>query len=208
LEPVKTATLSPLLLTPVSTSTREQGSGTAAPVLGLAHANPTCEATPMWGLGDVWANETVRARIGCPVGDQVGVAGAKVEFEHGIMLWRPEAGLIYVLTRGDPDGTWAAFADTYVDADPLSDTSIVAPTPAAGTSVVLAQPTGRFGKLWRQNPKLSNRLGWAVVPAQAMQSNGAISFQGAAQDFVQGVLFWDTTVCFVLRTDDMSWIRY
>lgn len=207
LEPVRTATLSPLLLTPVATSTREQGGGTATPVLDLTHPNPTCEATPMWGLGDVWSNEAVRTRIGCPVGNQVGVAGAKMEFERGVMLWRPDAGLIYVLTPGDPDGRWAAFTDTYVETDPVSDPAIVAPTPAAGASAVWVQPTGRFGKVWRQNPVLSTQLGWAVVPAGAAPADGEISFQGAAQDFVQGVLFWDTTVCFVLRTDDMSWTR-
>jgi hypothetical protein len=71
------------------------------------------------------------------------------------------------------------------------------------------QPKGPFGKLWRENGWLRDKLGWAQVPydgeGRAMSS---ITFDGVAQDFEHGTLFWNGDICFVLRTDDMSWDMY
>jgi hypothetical protein len=66
---------------------------------------------------------------------------------------------------------------------------------------------GRFGKLWRENAWLRDRLGWALGISSGSQVSAA-AFNGAVQDFERGVLFWNANVCFVLRTDDMSWDMY
>ncbi len=208
LGPPSTPTLSPRLLTPVATPAKTQGSSYATAELGLPRLQPTCEATPQWGLGDVWANEEVRTRLGCPRADQAGVAGAKLEFQNGVMLSRPGEGLIYVLFEGGPDGKWGAFADVFDPSEPSTDPSIVDPTPSVGSQALLTQPSGRFGKLWRMNPSVRSELGWALVAPGHGEAAAGIPFQGAAQDFEHGVLFWDTVVCFVLRTDDMSWTAY
>jgi len=157
----------------------------------------------MWGLGEVWQNERVYTRLGCPVGEQLGVEGEEMYFQHGHMLSRPDATLIYVfLERGLAQG-WGAYVDTYQPSDPDGDPTVVVPTPAAGEPR-LVQPTGRFGKLWRENAWLREELGWAVTESAEPVS----PFRGAVQDFQRGVLFWNGNVCFVLRTDDMSWDMY
>jgi hypothetical protein len=211
--PAHTPTLAPLLLTPAPTQTplptSSASEASPTPTFGLPLPEPTCSATPMWGLGDVWNNESVRTRLGCPVGEQVGVQGEELYFENGHMLWCPDIGLIYVLfdTPWQPEG-WGAFVDTFQPSDPDSDPTVVEPTPALGVQVYM-QPKGQFGKLWRENGWLRDKLGWAQVPydgeGRAMSS---IHFDGVAQDFEHGTLFWNGDVCFVLRTDDMSWDMY
>jgi hypothetical protein len=161
----------------------------------------------MWGLGDVWKNESVRTRLGCHVGEQVGVQGEELHFQNGHMLWRPDAGLIYVFFNRLQAEGWGAYVDAFQSSDPDSDPSVLVPTPAPGQSVY-AQPTGRFGKLWRENAWLREKMGWAVVQNPKDQAARVIRFNGAVQDFAGGVLFWNGVVCFVLRADDMSWDMY
>jgi hypothetical protein len=105
-----------------------------------------------------------------------------------------------------PEG-WVAFADTFQPSDPESDPSIVEPTPPSGVQVHM-QPKGRFGKLWREKALLRERLGWALVPSHEGEAMPTIQFDGAVQDFEYGTLLWNGQVCFVLRTDDMSWDMY
>jgi len=210
--PINTPTLAPVLLTPAPTCTQSPTSPASStsptPTFGLPLPEPTCLTTPMWGLGDVWSNESVRTRLGCPVGEQIGVQGEEIYFENGHMLGRPDAGLIYVLFSSlQPDG-WGAFADTFEPSDPDSDPAIVEPTPLSGVPVYI-QPRGRFGKLWRAHAWLREKLGWALAPYDGKgQAIPGIRFDGAVQDFERGVLFWNGDVCFVLRTDDMSWVMY
>jgi hypothetical protein len=208
--PILTPTLAPLLLTPVPTPTPEPTSATASPsatpTFGLV-LKPTCRSTPMWGLGEVWKNEAVYARLGCPLDEQAAVQGEEVHFEHGQMLSRPDANLIYVfLERTQPQG-WGAYVDTFQSFDPDSDSTVIVPTPALGGQI-LVQPTGRFGKLWRENAWLRDKLGWAVARSPQDKAQSISGFTGAAQDFDGGILFWNGHVCFVLRTDDMSWDMY
>ena len=166
----------------------------------------------MWGLGDVWGNESVRTRVGCPAGEQTGIQGEELYFQSGAhMLWRPDVGLIYVLFDYPwQQQGWGAFVDTYQPSDPDSDPSVVEPTPMAGAGGKLyTQPTGRFGKLWRENAWLRDKLGWAKVPYDSEgHAKSSMSFSGVVQDFEHGALLWNGDVCFVLRTDDMSWDMY
>ena len=208
--PIPTPTLAPLLLTPVPTPTPEPTSASTSPsptpTFGLL-LQPTCRSTPMWGLGEVWKNEAVYARLGCPVDEQTAVQGEEVHFQHGQMLSRPDTTLIYVLLeRTQPQG-WGAYVDTFQPSDPDSDPAVIVPTPVPGEQR-LVQPTGRFGKLWRETAWLRDTLGWAVAPSSQDKVPSTSSFTGAAQDFQGGTLFWNGNVCFVLRTDDMSWDLY
>jgi hypothetical protein len=208
--PVPTPTFPPLLLTPAPTPTPEPTSASTSPsptpTFGLL-VQPTCRSTPMWGLGEVWKNTAVYSRLRCPLDEQVGVQGEEVHFEHGQMLSRPDATLIYVLLEQLQPQGWGAFVDTFEPTDPDSDPTVIVPTPAPGGQR-LVQPTGRFGKLWRQNAWLRDTLGWAVLQSPEGEAQPILGFNGAAQDFEGGVLFWNGHVCFVLRTDDMSWDIY
>ena len=208
---INTPTLAPMLLTPAATCTPVPTSSSTlekpTPTFGLPLPEPTCLTTPMWGLGDVWGNENVRRRLGCPIGEQVGIEGEEVYFQNGHMLWRPDASLIYVLFDPAQAKGWGAFADTFQPSDPERDPNIVEPTPEAGMQLYV-QPTGRFGKLWRENAWLRHALGWAVIQHIEGQTTTTVHFHGAVQDFEHGVLFWNGKICFVLRTDDMSWVMY
>lgn len=212
---IDTPTIASLLLTPAPSRTPPPtlppSEASPTPTFALPLPDPTCEATPMWGLGDVWQNEAVRTRLGCMTSEQIAIQGEELYFQGGHVLWRPDTGLMYVLFECPwrPE-CWGAFADTYQPSDPDSDPTIVEPTPMAGPGgKIHSQPLGRFGKLWRENDWLREKLGWAQVP---YDENGemlpTIRFSGVVQDFERGVLLWNGDICYVLRTDDMSWDMY
>jgi hypothetical protein len=160
-------------------------------------------------LGQVWSNESVRTRLGCLTGEQAGIQGEELYFERGHMLWRPDTGFIYVLfdSPWQPEG-WGAFTDTDDPTEADTAPTVVGPTPQSGAPVHM-QPKGRFGKLWRENPWLQEKMGLALVPYDdGGKAMPILRFNGAVQDFEHGTLLWNGAVCFVLRTDDMSWDMY
>jgi len=209
--PVATPTIAPALLTPVPTPTPSSVPPSAAasptPTFGLPLPQPTCIRTPQWGLGDVWQNESVRTRLGCSVSEQVGVQGEEVYFQNGHMLWRPGAGLIYALFAAEQPNGWVALVDTFQPGDAGSEPSLAPPAPSSG-GAIYDQPKGRFGKLWRENARVRERLGWAIKQFAGRDAPSTMLFTGAVQDFERGLLFWNGKCCFVLRTDDLSWTMY
>jgi hypothetical protein len=98
----------------------------------------------------------------CPGGAALSGNGAEDHFEHGTMLWSEATGRIYVLyndpARGYNGGpAWESFIDTWREGDPESDPSI---TPPPG----LRQPIRGFGLVWRTQPGVRDKLGWATDP--------------------------------------------
>ena len=87
--------------------------------------------------------------------------GAEQHFEHGTMIWVEDpwsGGPDYVFVLHDDDQSttkWQAFADDWTESLPESDPSI---TPPAG----LFQPRRGFGLVWREQPSVRDRLGWAT----------------------------------------------
>src|SRR5205823_4987940 len=79
---------------------------------------------------------------------------------------------IWVLYASDStlnQGTWEEFDDTFKDGEPEFDPNIAAPTADAnGNSVALFQPHRGFGKLWRTNQAVRDKLGWATTPEFAL----------------------------------------
>lgn len=87
-----------------------------------------------------------------------GSAAAEQPFEHGTMIWVQEEDRIYVLFADDSSTTkWSAFTDEWDPGEPIDDPSI---TPPAG----LYQPIQGFGLVWRTQPTVRDRLGWATAP--------------------------------------------
>jgi len=209
--PLLSPTVASALLTPIPSATPlptpDPALPAPTPTFGLPLPEPTCKSAPKWGLGDVWQNEGVRARLGCPVSEQEAVPGEEVHFEHGMMLARPEARLIYVLLERREALGWGAYVDTFGQADADSMPELVPPGTREG-QLPLLQPTGRCGKLWRENSWLREHLGWALGLYPDSQTEVVAPFAGAVQDFEGGVLLWNGNVCFVLRIDDMSWDMY
>jgi hypothetical protein len=81
---------------------------------------------------------------------------AEQRFQHGLMLWVEARRLIIVLHDDAPrTPRWEMFLDKWVEGQAESDPAIV---PPAG----LYQPVRGFGLVWRQQPGVRERLGWAV----------------------------------------------
>jgi hypothetical protein len=121
---------------------------------------------------DAGANLAVRLR--CPVpwffspapdvcaSDPVLSNAAEQHFEGGVMIWVEntiwfeEQERIFVLYNDDqPSPKWQTFTDEWDAGDPDHDPAIVPPDG-------LYQPVRGFGKVWRKNPQVRDRLGWAV----------------------------------------------
>jgi hypothetical protein len=97
------------------------------------------------------------ANFGCPEPVFTSDA-AEQHFEHGTMIWVKEQETIYVLFEDVPSGSERAaklFADEWDPSQPDHDSSLVPPDG-------LYQPVRGFGLVWRQNPEVRERLGWAV----------------------------------------------
>jgi hypothetical protein len=99
----------------------------------------------------------------CPRDEAIMTDGAEEHFEHGIMLWNRAQGVIYVLFDDDQYPRWRAYADEWEDGDPVSAPDI---HPPSG----YYQPVRGFGLVWRQNPLVRERLGWAVDPEEAYKT--------------------------------------
>lgn len=85
-------------------------------------------------------------------------AGAEQRFERGVMIWVQGLDRIFVLYDGpDADGEWNSFTDEWDDGEPINDPGLV-PPPG------MYQPERGFGLVWREQPDVRNRLGWAIVP--------------------------------------------
>jgi hypothetical protein len=91
--------------------------------------------------------------LGCPRAEAVTTAAAWEPFERGLLLWRKDSNLIYVLK---PDETWFLTGNTWRDGDSPYDPGII---PPAG----LYQPVRGFGNVWREQPGVREALGWATA---------------------------------------------
>lgn len=86
--------------------------------------------------------------------------GALQAFERGSMLWREDTGQIYAIFN---DGTWQSFTDTFKEGQAESDPKFA---PPAGKR----QPIRGFGKVWRENTAVYDKLGWALAKEQGQDA--------------------------------------
>jgi hypothetical protein len=78
-------------------------------------------------------------------------------FEGGLMLWLAATQDIYAFYSDGQNPAWQQFPDTFGEGIPDSDDSIIPPPERF-------QPIRGFGLVWRENPEVRERLGWAVEP--------------------------------------------
>ena len=119
-------------------------------------------------------------------GPRVSFQGADQPFEHGRMIWRGDRRRIYVLYENN---TWVDHEDTF---DPATDPISAGLQPPAG----LREPAFGFGKVWREQDGVRDRLGWATEGEQA--------YPGAIQRFAWGQKLWAREGVYLLR-DDRTW---
>ena len=101
---------------------------------------------------------------GCPLEAVFGDA-AQQSFENGFMVWLGAEQMVYVFynAQGGSPATFETYIDNFHDRDPESDPTLV---PPAG----LYQPVRGFGLVWRLDPSISKRLGWATDPEEGFQT--------------------------------------
>jgi hypothetical protein len=93
----------------------------------------------------------------CPQDAALISPAAEQQFEHGWMIWVEEQDFIYVLYDDDIHSPkWQIFQDEWDPGEPISDTTIIPPPGHY-------QPLRGFGLVWREQPNVRDRLGWAVV---------------------------------------------
>ncbi|MBC7248683.1 MAG: hypothetical protein H5T62_00220 [Anaerolineae bacterium] len=109
--------------------------------------------------------------LGCASASAAEITLGEQAFESGRMFWREDQRVIYVLFA---DGTWLSFPDTYSDAEPPADPTLI-PPPG------LQQPVRGFGKVWREQlggPEAA--IGWAL--------EGERGYRGWWQPFAGGLM--------------------
>jgi hypothetical protein len=112
---------------------------------------PPCPIPVAGPFIGVWSG-SVRGELGCPVETVHETWTAVERFERGVMLWREDQRMIYVLAN---DGTWRKIADTWIEGMPQYACSDV---PPAG----LVKPQRGFGLVWCTTPGMKSLVGWAL----------------------------------------------
>ena len=104
----------------------------------------------------------------CPQAAAATTPAAEQAFQNGRMVWLKElrvgesaiANVILVLFS---DGSFNRFSDTWVEGMLELDTSIAPPSG-------LLQPIRGFGKAWRENSNVRNKIGWATASEKGFTS--------------------------------------
>jgi len=121
------------------------------------------------GCTEAWFFEP--AAPTCPDGPPLVGTAAQQSFERGLLVWFGASRTIYALFEDKATPAWSAFPDEFVDGQPESDPSLQPPEGKL-------QPVRGFGRLWRTNPEVRRRLGWASGPEQPF--DGALQLSGGA----------------------------
>jgi hypothetical protein len=98
----------------------------------------------------------------CPGGPPQISTQAEQTFERGRMIWVDAQDRIYVIFDDGATPTWAQYPDNFTEGDPDLDENLIAPPG-------LQQPVRGFGLVWRSNPRVQDRLGWATTPEVAFE---------------------------------------
>lgn len=98
----------------------------------------------------------------CPDGPVETLTVAEQPFERGRMVWVPEesGAQVYIMYT---DGKAESWVDDWAEGQPETDPGIQPPTG-------LLQPRRGFGAVWRRVTGLRDRLGWALAPESAAQT--------------------------------------
>jgi hypothetical protein len=175
---------------PLPTITQQPGVATATLVTPTIAPTPTLTPTsncPAVGrpFAAVW--QTVQSKLGCASNEAHVTWLAEEFFEHGLMYWRKDTNLIYVIFNG---GKWGVYANTWKEGDPgySCGPESSPPTPQMG-----------FGRVWCDTRDVRSGLGNALTA-----EGGA---DGTVQDFERGFIFQTSAgAMYVLYAGD-GWER-
>lgn len=135
----------------------------------------------------------------CPSGAAISTWTAEQMFQGGRLIWLEQAqtggvGMLPQILVFYDDGRYEQHPDTWTNAEPESDPAIV---PPAG----LFQPVRGFGKIWRENPSVRDRLGWATAPEQGFDTQ----WQLQIRESIPSVAFVRTLAGQVIQINGWGW---
>ena len=104
---------------------------------------------------------------GCPGQPATLSPATEQSFERGHMIWLQSLATIYVYYVDGLQPAWDTFPDTWTPEEPESDPTIIPPEG-------FYQPLRGFGKVWRTQLGIRDRLGWALTSSEQ-------AFDGAFQ---------------------------
>jgi hypothetical protein len=115
---------------------------------------PAATFTPQGGFGEWWSSDPdLQEALGLARNESAfELQIAYQPFERGLMIWRADDQRIYALLQ---DGTWESYRDTFVEGEPERDPTLSSPGE-------LLQPVRGFGKIWREDETLQQRIGWGT----------------------------------------------
>lgn len=144
-------------------------------VVNALNPNPPLPYIVSGGRGTLYRDDLgVRVRLQLPTGNEAVSDGVVQPFERGAMIWVRGTRRIYVVAKDSqgyqPLGEWQGFADTWTEGQ----------EPGGGSAPVpnLYYPQRGFGKVWRENPEVQQRLGYALTADEQVKQLVLQSFVG------------------------------
>jgi hypothetical protein len=156
LPPSKTPTPTPTI-TPTFAPTRPPTVTRPVIVVGQpfpAFSGPSSGQQPGFPCETSWFFSQPALSL-CPLGNALVSTAAFQPFQQGFMIWIQSQDAIYAVYDGSTLPRWQVFRDTYVEGAPEIDVAI-SPPPFTW------QPRRGFGEVWRDQPDVRQRLGWAI----------------------------------------------
>lgn len=124
----------------------------------------------------------------CPLNVPNATNGVYQTFQNGLMVWVMSQDAIYVLYSDTGFPRWQVFRDAFEEGMP--ETAPEYDTPPSG----VYQPRRGFGMLWRTNPVVRDRIGWATMrdelpySVQVQTANDGSIFVSTPSQGVLGLL--------------------
>jgi len=120
------------------------------------------------------------------------------EFQNGLMIWIQQQDLIYVMYNNFGEPAWESFEDLFDEGMMELDESWELPP-----STQLFQPRRGFGMLWRANPTVRGRIGWAL-------DEWEVPYSSTVQTGEDGTLFLQDPYggVVLLLPEQRDWQRY
>lgn len=131
----------------------------------------------------------------CPREPHYTVMAAQ-RFERGLMLWTQFNDSIYILYGDDQSPKWDSVPNTWFEGMPESDPSIVPPLGRYA-------PVRGFGKAWRENKDIQDRLGWAIEREYQLE-NGAYQCDTAPR-YITCYITGPGGTIYVLQPERSGW---
>jgi hypothetical protein len=131
----------------------------------------------------------------CPAQAALESFAAEQTFERGVMIWLQAQGRIYVLFSDGDSPHWNAHTDIWGEGDPEDD-------PALQPPPGFYQPVRGFGLIWRDEPSVRDRLGWAVGPESGFNGAYQVTSRSKYNDLFLAAL--DGGV-WMLKTERSGW---